>query len=366
MSSLTPKPVTPKVEEVSKTLNPSDVAGTVLSGVQGALDFLSNIASSAQNVLESYVNRFDAGLTGFLQNIVETNLGSLEGLINELTRPNVVPKDIKDRAKSLIQEGHPGDAAILIDPYADNHTVSELTVIFAQPDTTLSGQTTIAFDNTIFPEPYVIGEHDAAWQGASNPDYVFPYINSYEELLAEIKSIEREFTTLVVHWTDTFSNKHLTSEDIHKTHIALGMDGIGYHYIIRRDGTLQRGRPADVIGDHTSSFNDLTLSIALVGGYSCPTNTNNPERFKSVESITRSQFNTFDQFCNVFYSYLPGGQLIGHNDLEDVDDPGFDVVKYARNRFNKPGLYSGTNRKKVFTRTEINAAGQTGQAGLDY
>jgi len=363
MASLTPKPVTPKVVEVSKTLDPATVAGNALSG---ALGFLDNITSAAETVLQTYVNRFDQGMTGFLQNIVETSRGSVEGLISSLTLPTVVPKDVKDRAKGLIQEGKSGQAAALIDPYAEKYTVSELTVIFDRLDTTLTSQTTVATDNTVFPTPYEIGQHGVDWSGAANPDYVFPYINSYEELLAEIKSIDREVTTLVVHWTDTFSNKHLTAEDIHKTHIALDMDGIGYHYIIRRDGTLQRGRPVDLIGDHTAAFNNLTLSIAFVGGYTCPTNTNSPETFKSRESLTRAQFNTFDQFCNVFYAYIPGGQLVGHNDLEEVDDPGFDVVKYARNRFNKPGLYSGTDRKRVFTRAEINAAGQTGQPGLDY
>ena len=363
MPSLTPKVVTNKVAEVSKTIDTSSLASSVLAPVT---NFLSDISSRAQEVALSFTSRFSQGMDGFLQNIVETSNGTLEGVLKSLTLPNVMPKALKDEVKGLIQSGKSGEAAELVNPYAVDYDTSELTIIFDSLDTTLAGQVKIDTSASVFPEPYQIGSHKTAWTGSANPDYSFPYINSYEELLAEIKSIKREVTTLVVHWTDSYNNKHLTAEDMHRTHIALGMNGIGYHYIIRRDGTLQRGRPADTKGEHTASFNDLTLSIAFVGGYNCPTGTTNPETYKSVESLTRAQFNTFDMFCNAWYAYLPGGQLIGHNDLEETDDPGFDVVKYSRSRFNKPGLYSGTNRARIFTRTEINNAGQSGQAGLDY
>jgi hypothetical protein len=43
---------------------------------------------------------------------------------------------------------------------------------------------------------------------------------------------------------------------------------VGYHYIIRRDGVLETGRPEEVAGAHARGFNHNSISISLVGGVS--------------------------------------------------------------------------------------------------
>ena len=96
-----------------------------------------------------------------------------------------------------------------------------------------------------------------------------------EELVAEMRNTSRDITEFVVHWTETFKNQNLTAEDIHEWHIDKGYTGIGYHYIITRDGKLQRGRPLNLIGDHAPEFNhnQFSIGIAFVGGFNCSTNT---------------------------------------------------------------------------------------------
>ena len=39
-------------------------------------------------------------------------------------------------------------------------------------------------------------------------------------------------------------------------HLNFGWDGIGYHKIIRRDGTLENGRPEFWVGAHTYGLNE--------------------------------------------------------------------------------------------------------------
>lgn len=50
-------------------------------------------------------------------------------------------------------------------------------------------------------------------------------------------------------------------------HKANGWSGIGYHYFIRKDGTIYRGRPEWAIGAHASGKNNVSIGICVEGNY---------------------------------------------------------------------------------------------------
>ena len=131
---------------------------------------------------------------------------------------------------------------------------------------------------------YELTSQERLWLSENTPtfgSYRFDVVGTKEELVAEMRNTSRDITEFVVHWTETFKNQNLTAEDIHEWHIDKGYTGIGYHYIITRDGKLQRGRPLNLIGDHAPEFNhnQFSIGIAFVGGFNCSTNTKNPDRF---------------------------------------------------------------------------------------
>lgn len=70
---------------------------------------------------------------------------------------------------------------------------------------------------------------------------------------------------LVVHCTATPDDKDFRAKDIDKWHKAQGWNGIGYHYVICRDGTIEAGRPVEKIGAHVYGFNRFRLGIVWVG-----------------------------------------------------------------------------------------------------
>ena len=89
-------------------------------------------------------------------------------------------------------------------------------------------------------------------------------------------------------------------------------------------------------------------------GINVPSGTPNSENFLSVQSLTRSQLNTFDHFCRSFYAVFPGGQIIGHNDIdEDEIDPGFEVINYVENIFRKQSKFTDTLSQAPLTIDEI-------------
>lgn len=55
-------------------------------------------------------------------------------------------------------------------------------------------------------------------------------------------------------------------------HKANGWSGIGYHYFIRKDGTIYRGRPEWAIGAHASGKNSESIGVCVEGNYDLETN----------------------------------------------------------------------------------------------
>ena len=223
-------------------------------------------------------------------------------------------------------------------------------------DTTISSATKQPPSEFVFSEPYIIGSYEKEWQKGKG-DPVFPYISSTEELQAEFRNVSREITEVVVHWTETPTNKNIGSEEINEYHLASDLEGIGYHYVIRRDGSLQRGRPINMEGQHSplNNHNNRSIGVVFVGGINVPSGTPNPENFVSVQSLTRSQFNTFDHICRAFYSTFAGGQVVGHNDVDQTeDDPGFDVREYVLANFGKKSKFTSPSTQEPFTIDEIN------------
>ncbi len=69
---------------------------------------------------------------------------------------------------------------------------------------------------------------------------------------------------VVIHCSDTPNGRHHTAEDIHKWHREFGWAGIGYHYVILLDGTVEKGRPDFWEGSHCRGHNEK-LGICLIG-----------------------------------------------------------------------------------------------------
>ena len=247
------------------------------------------------------------------------------------------------------------DAVRLVSRFVDKSNATIRTFL-KTINTTVTKATLPILDEIVFSEPYVIGSFEKTWNKGQN-DPVFPYISSVEELAAEFRNIDREVTEVVVHWTETHTNRNIGSEEINRYHLNLGLDGIGYHYVIRRDGSIQRGRPVNIQGQHApiNNHDERSVGVVFVGGINVPTGTPNEENFLSSASLTRSQINTFNHFCREFYKVFDGAQIVGHNDIDLIEvDPGFSVIDYVETNFGKTTKFTDPTNQSPFTVGEIN------------
>ena len=130
---------------------------------------------------------------------------------------------------------------------------------------------------------------------------------------------KREITdTIVIHCTQTPPNMDVDVAKVTEWHKDRGFDTIGYHYLIKRDGTLQVGRDEDVTGAHARAVNGTSIGVALVGGGTIDMGWENnftPRQFETLKSILlrlKDKYNI--------------EKIIGHYQVEDSKQcPSFDV-----------------------------------------
>jgi N-acetylmuramoyl-L-alanine amidase len=168
-------------------------------------------------------------------------------------------------------------------------------------------------------------------------------ISSVEELEYEMGSTSRDISEIIVHWSDTFQNANLNGKDLDT---LTGAGSGSYHFIIKRDGTVERGVPISSAGSHTPGHNSFSIGVCLVGGQRNPSPkyktsiTSTDITDTGADSLTRSQYNSLYQIFRVFFSQYPGGQALGHSEVDPTeDDPGFEIRDYVYNLFNKQSLY---------------------------
>ena len=116
---------------------------------------------------------------------------------------------------------------------------------------------------------------------------------------------------LVVHCSDTPDDQPLCARDIQHMHLGFGWDGIGYHQVIRRDGTCEAGRPEYWRGAHARGANERSLSVCLIGR----------------TSFTDAQMHSLGRLLDDWRSRYPGAQILGHRDAVETEKtcPNFDV-----------------------------------------
>ncbi|WP_165312529.1 N-acetylmuramoyl-L-alanine amidase [Vibrio ziniensis] len=71
---------------------------------------------------------------------------------------------------------------------------------------------------------------------------------------------------ITVHCSATPHSMDIGCSEIRRWHLQRGWQDIGYHYVIRRNGTIEQGRPLLQQGAHVTGNNKGNIGICLVGG----------------------------------------------------------------------------------------------------
>jgi len=135
----------------------------------------------------------------------------------------------------------------------------------------------------------------------------------------------RVITLIVVHCSAVKPDQLSSAAQIDSWHRERGFHlGIGYHYVIRRDGTIEPGRPEWMIGAHCHvkghHYNTHSIGICYEGGLDA--------RGQPDDTRTAAQKKTMRQLLEDLHQRYPRAMIVGHRDLShDRDCPCFDAYK---------------------------------------
>ena len=112
---------------------------------------------------------------------------------------------------------------------------------------------------------------------------------------------------LVLHCSATRSDRDYPVEQLLRDHRARGFRTVGYHFYLRRDGTLTQHRHLLEVGAHARPYNRCSIGICYEGGLDPqgrPADTRTPEQQAALVGLLRKLHRLF-----------PKAALAGHRDL---------------------------------------------------
>lgn len=166
----------------------------------------------------------------------------------------------------------------------------------------------------LLPQVWGMKAAEAAWktEGGSNNDPLLGI--PVKETDLEFSYLENRSTTdaIIIHHVGN-TNRDVSAAEIHRWHRNNGWSGIGYHFVIRKDGTIERGRPMDMLGAHCYEHNWHTVGVNLVGAFD--DNEPEPEQLAAAAKLLAA-------LCR-YYGLKPDENTIkGHRDFNNTACPG--------------------------------------------
>ena len=119
---------------------------------------------------------------------------------------------------------------------------------------------------------------------------------------------------IVIHHTGNGEDCDPDAVEINKWHQAQGWTCIGYHYVIRKDGTVEQGRPHWTIGAHCEGDNYHTIGIHFSGDFM--------EDRQPTEAQLISGAQLIANICTDYGIPIDSDHIKGHRDYMATSCPG--------------------------------------------
>ena len=131
----------------------------------------------------------------------------------------------------------------------------------------------------------------------------------------------RTITLIVIHCSAVRPDQTSSVAQIDTWHRQRGFHlGIGYHYVIRRNGDLELGRPEYMVGAHCQNHNAHSIGVCYEGGLDI--------RGQPADTRTEAQRQALRRLLEELKERYPRALIVGHHDLNPLKAcPCFDAVK---------------------------------------
>ena len=123
-----------------------------------------------------------------------------------------------------------------------------------------------------------------------------------------LHALMRTITLIIIHCSATPQGVRLSFDDCRRDHIRhRGFNDIGYHFYVRRDGTVSQHRRLLEVGAHCRPFNRCSIGVCYEGGLDTEGH--------PADTLTGEQFERLEQLLSRLLKLFPKAQLRGHRDM---------------------------------------------------
>lgn len=125
---------------------------------------------------------------------------------------------------------------------------------------------------------------------------------------------------IFVHCSATKPSMNWGVREIRQSHKERGFLDVGYHYIIKRDGTVEAGRDEGAVGSHAKGYNHNSVGVCLVGGID--------DKGKPEANFTPAQMASLRSLLTTLLAKYPGSVLRAHHDIAPKACPSFNLKRW--------------------------------------
>lgn len=113
---------------------------------------------------------------------------------------------------------------------------------------------------------------------------------------------------IVLHCSGVMPDVHQDIKVIDAYHRKKGWNGVGYHEYVRRDGTVEHGRPLWQVGAHVVNHNRYSIGICYEGGLDATG--------EAADTRTPAQKKALRALVEKLHEQFPRALIVGHHDLD--------------------------------------------------
>lgn len=134
----------------------------------------------------------------------------------------------------------------------------------------------------------------------------------------------RNINKIIVHCSATPEGRNFTVKQIDAWHRQRGFNGIGYHFVIYLDGSVNVGRPLAKAGAHCKGQNKNSIGVCYIGGLAA--NGKTPK-----DTRTDAQKSSLVKLITELRQQFPNASVHGHREFANKACPCFDAHKEYEN-----------------------------------
>lgn len=127
----------------------------------------------------------------------------------------------------------------------------------------------------------------------------------------------RTINKIIIHCSATKEGNNVTAATIDQWHKDRGWRGIGYHYVVALDGTIEYGRSIYETGAHVKNHNEDSIGICYIGGLGSSMETKDTRTPEQKESLLL--------LLKTLKKMHPNATVHGHNEFSAKACPCFNA-----------------------------------------